>query len=521
MKRLIGLAGKAMMVAAIIVSLITMGCASTARDGAASGGKTAVAKTYDAEVVIIGGGWAGLIAAVTAGEAGLKTVVLEKLAMIGGGMFLLGATNSGQTADGKSLDELYRQYMEDAHYVSNGKVVRRLINELPNNVKWFLAHKEIPVLGDPKNGGIFFEGGGGGGVLPRVFADMLSKMDNVTILTESPATDLVVENGAVTGVIAQKGADKIRVNGKYILIATGPIVDSPEMMKKYVPWFGEGYRIYGMSGRTGDGITLALQANAKIDPIIGVDVETGWTMGLRQSYSYWEMGKDLEIQTLHNLVKFPVLRVNMRGDRFMDESIQPFHKETHAIARNNNVYWAVYDEALINRLKNDGIDAVGFPRIMFGGVPESKMTAADSALDQAYKAGYAVKADTVEELARKIGADPQTLKDTIARYNDLAGAGKDDDFLKDPKLLYNYSGSPFIAIKGVSTIISSNGGIQCDTNFNVIDQNMRPIPGLYVGGVMVGSTIGDTYPMGGTSSGFGAAAARVVMENAAKELRGN
>jgi fumarate reductase flavoprotein subunit len=350
---------------------------------------------------------------------------------------------------------------------------------------------------------------------------MLSKMDSVTILTESPATDLIVENGAVTGVIAQNGADKIRVNGKYILIATGPIVDSPEMMKKYVPWFGEGYRIYGMGGRTGDGITLALQANAKIDPIIGVDVETGWTMGLRQSYSYWEMGKDLEIQTLHNLVKFPVLRVNMRGDRFMDESIQFFHRETHAIARNNNVYWAVYDESLINRLKNEGIDAVGFPRIMFGGVPESKMTAVDSALDRAYEAGYAVKADTVEELARKIGADTQTLKDTLARYNDLAEARKDDDFLKDPALLYNYSGSPFIAIKGVSTIISSNGGIQCDTNFNVIDQNMRPIPGLYVGGVMVGSTIGDTYPMGGTSSGFGAAAARVVMENAAKELRGN
>jgi thioredoxin reductase len=71
-----------------------------------------VAKTYDAEVVIIGGGWAGLIAAVTAGDAGLKTVVLEKQAMIGGGMFLPGATNSGQTPDGKSLDELYQQYME-------------------------------------------------------------------------------------------------------------------------------------------------------------------------------------------------------------------------------------------------------------------------------------------------------------------------------------------------------------------------------------------------------------------------
>jgi predicted oxidoreductase len=95
--------------------------------------------------------------------------------------------------------------------------------------------------------------------------------------------------------------------------------------------------------------------------------------------------------------------------------------------------------------------------------------------------------------------------------------------IKDPKLLRSYTTGPFYAIKAVHKVLSTNGGIQCDNNMNVIDTNLNPIPGLYVAGVMVGSQVGETYPMGiqgGTSTGFGMAAARIIIRNAAAELKG-
>jgi fumarate reductase flavoprotein subunit len=150
-------------------------------------------------------------------------------------------------------------------------------------------------------------------------------------------------------------------------------------------------------------------------------------------------------------------------------------------------------------------------------------------LEKAYAKGYAYRANTIEELAKLIGVDPKILRATVDRQNELAAKGKDDDFVKDPKYLHKYVKGPFYALKGEHTVISSNGGIQCNEKFQVIKDDLSVIPGLYVTGVLIGSTVGDTYPfkamtppisaLGGTSTGFGVAASRMIVEDIAADLK--
>jgi fumarate reductase flavoprotein subunit len=475
------------------------------------------AEDYAADVVIIGGGWSGLMAGVAAGDAGLETVILEKQPAIGGGgNFLIGTNGMGRPGF-LTVDEGYKLYMDYTHYVPNGSVLRALLNAVPGNIDWLRAHGVTVLTED----GLF--GDRGGSSIVENFAQRIRNMENVTLLTETPAKELIIENGAVVGVIAESDGETVTVRAKNTIIAAGPIINNPEMVKKYMPYLGEGYRPSGLPGRTGDGITLALQAGAKIDPIIAMDTEAGHTMGLSV------LSSDPEMITLHHVIKLPFLRVNPLGRRFMDESVFPYHREAHALTRNGNMYWIILDEKLKSDLINKGEAAMGVPP-NFPPLDSPKLTRLDSALEKAIAKGYAYKANTLEELAKGTGMDIEVFKATVARQNELARKGKDDDFLKNPRYLHVYNRGPFYAFKAEHTIISTNGGIQCNDKFQVIREDTSVIPGLYVTGVLIGSVVGDTYPfkgiklptsaLGGTSSGFGIAASRVIISNIAAEIKG-
>ena len=499
----------------LIASIVTCSSQGSARP------RGPIVGEYTTDLLIIGGGWAGLTAAASAGEAGINTVVLEKNEVIGGSTaFLVGTAYNGfwPGSPNHDLDQSYNVYQNYIRYNSRGKNVRILFNEVPNNMRWLSDHG----VSMPPNSGFFLETGA---QALNIFTRILNGMPSVRILTGSPATDLIVENGVVKGAIANSSEGRIRVNAKYTIIATGPIVGDPELLKKHVPWLGEGYEVKGAPGRTGDGIRLAQQVNARIDALLMVDTESGWITGTSEGYYYPSMmqpGQERQL-TLHHLIKLGVLRVNFQGKRFMDESIFPFHKEMWSMALNNNMYWAIFDQNLINSLRTRGIDDMGFSRLMFPALPNNnpRLENIDAAIQMAIDGGNAVRADTIEELAQKMGVDAGNLRATIARYNDLAQNGYDDDLLKNPRLLHNYN-PPFYALRAVHVILSTNGGIQSDENFNVIDVNMNPIPGLYVAGVLVGSQSGETYPMevqAGASTGFGMSAGRIIVRNIAAELR--
>jgi fumarate reductase flavoprotein subunit len=483
-------------------------------------GAFAAPQEYTADVAIVGGGWSGMIAAISSGEAGLKTVVLEKNPSLGGSGPWLNMTAAYGADPSTTVDQGYSKFMEFGHNYANAIVARTLYKALPGNVKWLRDHG-VELVWSPCVPGrisICFPGYIGTPLI-RNFNERISKLSNITVLTETPGVRLIVDNGAVKGVIGDNDGEEVRVNAKYTILATGPIVGNPEMLKKYAPWLGDGYIVIGAPGRTGDGITLAEQAGARIDASVGLDTESAWPMGLT---GYHEVRDDLGYQALFMVLKSPFLRVNSLGKRIMREDMNSFHMESHSLSRNNNVYWTIFDESLKQDFIKKGLDGLKIPPPIVPPVKNPFLTALDAGLEKAYAAGYAYKANTVEELAQKMGADPKILKATVDRMNAFAKAGKDDDLLLSKDYLRSYSKAPFYALKGVHTILNSNGGIQCDENFQALGQDLKPIPGLFVTGVLIGSYVGDTYPMfvaPGNSSGFGIAASRLIIEHVAKEVK--
>ena len=96
---------------------------------------------------------------------------------------------------------------------------------------------------------------------------------------------------------------------------------------------------------------------------------------------------------------------------------------------------------------------------------------------------------TLEELAELIEVDPTELKATVERYNKLCKAGEDTDFFKENHFLFPIEQGPFTACMVAPGLLSVVGGIHISDNFEVLNENDEPIPGLYA----IGNCAGDIY----------------------------
>ena len=105
------------------------------------------------------------------------------------------------------------------------------------------------------------------------------------------------------------------------------------------------------------------------------------------------------------------------------------------------------------------------------------------------------KADTIEELTRKMEVPIATFKATIKRYNELAKLGKDLDFSKRGDRMTTIEKAPFYTSKGSYELLVVLGGLNVNTKFQPTDKDSEPIPGLYVAGNVVGNRFAVDYPL--------------------------
>jgi fumarate reductase flavoprotein subunit len=365
---------------------------------------------------------------------------------------------------------------------------------------------------------LLMEGGAANYLLGWV--EKIKANNNFTVLTSCPATELITDkDGGVIGVMAQKAdGTPVQVNAAYTILATGTLINDPEMVAKYAPQFTDvTYNYFGADGRVGDGHKMAEAVGARIDPILVFDSEAGYTGG--------KHGYDRDFSGVNAVgnafIKIPYLWVNSYGRRFMDETAKPENQSTtlpqmfflgNAMMQQGGVYWSIFDETI----KNDLQSGKGIPvdNTWAGLIKGEKLDLADEAFEKLNQGGWAYKADTIADLAKQMGADPATLEATIKRNNELAAKRHDDDLLKETEFLVALSNPPFYAVKAVLTGNSFNGGLQCTPDFQVIRKDLSPINGLYVTGTLIGMMAGDTYPMAiaaGGGAGFSSSASRLIV----------
>jgi fumarate reductase flavoprotein subunit len=125
-------------------------------------------------------------------------------------------------------------------------------------------------------------------------------------------------------------------------------------------------------------------------------------------------------------------------------------------------------------------------------------------------------ADTLDEIARWIGCNPQTLKDTVAEYNNHCQNKYDAEFLKDPKYLLPLTTPPYYAIRTYSGIDTCIGGLRTNHRLEVLNKDLYPIKGLYAAGVVVGNWCGLGYGFMGSEMSFTTYSGYAAGKNAAE-----
>jgi len=145
------------------------------------------------------------------------------------------------------------------------------------------------------------------------------------------------------------------------------------------------------------------------------------------------------------------------------------------------------------------------------------MSGLERVLQKGAEKGGVKISDYWDEIADWIGSDPGVLKDTITQYNSFCNKGYDELFTKDRRYLLSLNSPPYYAIKGLSVILDTIGGIKINEHMEVLDSRNNPIPGLYAAGVTTSGWESEIYcsDLSGSAFGYAISSGRIAGENAA------
>jgi len=473
-------------------------------------------ETQQADIIVVGGGAAGLCAAIAASEKGVDVILLERAAKPGGNSAMAGAFFACNSPLHKRLniqisaDELFKRHMDFCHYAVNPRIVRTFIDKSGDTIEWLekkgisfelLSMKKVrfgyeipPIAHIPKGFGRgFIED------LTRIFEESGGRL-----LCGTRARELLMDKQEVTGVLATRKDEEVRVYSKSVILASGGYAGNKELLKKYAPQYSENIQISGYPNM-GDGLLMALNVGAATEGLGMLHIE---------SKGFYPTGPE----ALWNMVVNPsTISVNKKGERFMDEGIgSVFEAANPVLLQPDKMSYTLFDKNIMHKLEQLRIERGGI--ISGGRLPKGeKVLDTENVLKLSEEKGLAKISDSWDEIADWIGVAPETLKNTIDEYNSFCDKGRDDIFLKDPDLLISLRTPPYYAIKCSMRIHCTCGGIKINHHMEVLDKEHKPIPGLYATGIEAGGWVTETYDqvyLGGSGLGFPVNSGRIAGESA-------
>ncbi len=442
-----------------------------------------IVATHDVDVVVCGLGPAGDAAALACAEQGLKTVAVEKQSTGNYNSATIGGTNSklhqhwGMTYD---TDAWIADAMVDSAFQGDMNLYRHFLEKNGEAVDWYVGHFDNQ---NPNDYPLTFAAGDfpdfrdeydktslsrswntslnlpyPPGDLAKILADILEEA-GVEIRYSCPACQLVTdESDRVSGVIVKSEQGYEQYNcAKGVVLATGGYEFNQQMLKERCrPRSVPGSWLTGAFGNTGDGLQMGIAVGGAEDELpqpIMLDPEQ----------------------------LMPYLRVNKLGKRFTPE-YEPYGHLALAIQAQPGTYdFYIVDDAI-----DEKIDKIWTPSSSCYG-PKEVWTAAA-------RSEKALKADTLEELAELMEVPVDTFVASIERWNEMAAAGKDEDFGFPGTMMMTIDTPPYYATKEFADGLCTAGGLIVDAECRVLDKDRNPIEGLFAAGVVSGGMFYNTYP---------------------------
>ena len=501
--------------------------------------EAAITETIDTDIVIVGAGNGGMFAAAYAAANGLNFRVIEQNSAVQDTRHWYGAIDSAAAKEaGVPATDKAKLLSEISRYASgkcDQRVVKTWINEsaamhdfmrgiLEDKFGWtceFTSGAEAawPAENAEHNTDYLYpvqehnyrqsESESGlqrNEALQQYIEELGYSIDFKTSLAKLEKD----ADGRITGIIAQSTEDDhfIRYNANQgVLLACGGFPGNPYMMEQLDP-LGTSVTTacsYSPSDK-GYGIRAAVWAGANLDKeaapmlfdrgIVAPGVDAGY---VESENSFGGKAFPGEIKQ-YNPGTQPFLKVNRNGERFANES-SPYNDIVYAAAHQpGRVYAQICDANILEDVKR-------FHTI--GCSAQTRNAGAEyiqKQMDNAEEKGCFFKADTIEELADKLGFTGEakdTFLATVDRYNELYDQQNDEDFGKPAYRLSAIRKAPFYGCWLGASLLCTEQGIAINEKGQALDNDNKPMPGLYVTGDMSGSFFANNYPclMAGVAMG--------------------
>jgi fumarate reductase flavoprotein subunit len=480
------------------------------------------------DVVVMGTGGAGSAAALTTAEGGAKVIVFERRDVRGGispmGMELFAAESKMQRQYNIPFtrDEAFRIFMEHTHWRADARLVRAFIDKTASTIEWLqqlgVEFEIRPYFVHPDSGmRTHLIKTSTGRIGPGAFATMMkilwdkAEEKGVEFRLSTPVKKIVKDRNRIVGVMAEdKSGGTIQVAAKAVIIASGGYPYNKEMLKKY-GGFELGVDLFGVPAveLTGEGIQIAWEAGAASDGM-GVALMCGVPATRRLPPDTTRIGFGAGPRCLW---------INQHGERFVDEGLFITEHKANAVARQKNrCAYSIFDGNTKKYLEEEGPDYVApiTPGII------TEIADIDGMIQKAIDAGdeNVFVADSLAELANKIGVNPDALQKTVDEYNKCCEKGHDDLFAKNPRYLQPVKEPKFYAFRIGNSAYGTVGGIKINERAEVVDTEDEVIPGLYaVGDCANGAMAYDfalAHVLQGGPMSFALNMGRIAGENALK-----
>lgn len=489
-----------------------------------------IEEIYD--VVVVGSGLSGMVAAMAAQDEGAKVALLEKLPYWGG----ISQTTFGSMVytDGDKSDDIYNYLMQRYIGYRQGDTymggdyphvpsVTRIAEESNETIRW-LEESGAKLRHKPRTGKYYGEVQEDGSVIHRLadyaqatfdegdavapdnagmgmkrLLDHFTSNGGVLYLNTAAESLITDENGTVVGVKATGKGGKYTFNAKGVVLCAGGFGASEEMIAEIAPaYIGE--RNITLPSNTGDGIRMAMEIGAAI-------YEDQFMMGGAGHALLSDA--DMISEYKDCITPKSAVYVNPNGMRVNSEDPESYSNSTlHVNPDSRDYYWIIINEEVAAASEIDS-NLYNPPREIgsYKDLLESELIAGNENF---------YKADTLGELAREIKIVPSTLMYTMNRYNKLCEKGEDTDLFKPAQYLTAMEEGPFYAAKAYMSYFGTIGGVVTDENAAVLKEDGNVIPGLYAAGENSNHNVFNNCYTGGFALGECVFFGRIAGRNAAQ-----
>jgi fumarate reductase flavoprotein subunit len=457
--------------------------------------RRAEAATNGYDMIVIGGGTAGMPAAIFAAERGAKVLVVEKSPVLGGTLDRSGGQMSAsgtvwQKAKGiqDSPDMHFADNMRINNWTADPVITRLFVDNAGDSLNWlssigFKVLDEHPVLG---GGHEFFTtpryhwAKESGRAIFYVMEPLFKKAveaGKITLMLNTGVVDLIQDkSGAIVGVVTEDEAGKLTdTMGRHIILACGGCAANPRMWEdvhgtQLTALLANPYS-QGMGLTLGQGVGGYLRGGEKVLPSFG---------GILADDSF-PSATDAGYTSRPDFRQPWEIYVNWRGERFMREDHPSVDYREHALARQKGQRcWVIASHEMLEK------------------APPA-VTKWDKATFMANFGTHPMmtKAESLDALAIKSGIDARGLEASVAAYNAAIKEGATDAFGRVHRPMAIAKG-PYYAIRLTATYLISFAGLAVDGQLRVTRPNGSPVPNLYAAGEIIGAgaTSGNAYTNG-------------------------